>query len=168
MNIKLLFGVLFCMGIFSSNAQSTVSSGSYNLLLKTMLDHSVEEINVDEALRRPDAVFLDARSFDEYAVSHIPASKWVGFEEFDIEKVEELDKNAPIIVYCSIGYRSEKITKQLVEAGFTNVFNLYGGIFEWVNRSYPIVDSYGNPTDQIHAYNRKWGVWLSRGDKIYQ
>ncbi|MCX2745716.1 rhodanese-like domain-containing protein [Mangrovivirga sp. M17] len=168
MKSKILIGLIFFMGIFSSNAQSNVSSGSYNLLLKTMLDHSVEEINVDEALRRPDAVFLDTRSFDEYAVSHIPASKWIGFEEFDIEKVSDLEKSTPIIVYCSIGYRSEKITEKLVEAGFTNIYNLYGGIFEWVNRSYPIVDSYGNPTDQIHAYSRKWGVWLSKGEKIYQ
>ncbi|NMM50637.1 rhodanese-like domain-containing protein [Flammeovirgaceae bacterium KN852] len=156
------------MGIFSSNAQSEVQSTSFNFLLKTMLEHSVEEINADEALRRPDALFLDTRTFDEFAVSHIPASNWVGYEEFELEKLEDVNKETTIIVYCSIGYRSEKITEKLVEAGFTNVYNLYGGIFEWVNRSYPIVDSYGNPTEQIHAYNRKWGVWLSRGEKIYQ
>jgi len=33
-------------------------------------------------------------------------------------------------VYCSLGIRSEVIAKKLKKAGYTNVFNLYGGIFE--------------------------------------
>jgi rhodanese-related sulfurtransferase len=44
-------------------------------------------------------------------------------------------------VYCSIGKRSDEITKMLGEAGFTNARNLYGGIFEWVNQGHPVFNS---------------------------
>ncbi|MFQ5334631.1 MAG: rhodanese-like domain-containing protein, partial [Flavobacteriales bacterium] len=71
-----------------------------------------------------------------------------------------------VIVYCSVGYRSEKIAEKLAGMGFGQVFNLYGGIFEWVNRGYPVYDEHGQ-TDNVHAYNHNWGLWLHKGNKVY-
>ena len=48
-------------------------------------------------------------------------------------KVEDIARESTIVVYCSVGYRSEKIAEELDKLGFTNVSNLYGGIFEWIN-----------------------------------
>jgi rhodanese-related sulfurtransferase len=48
-----------------------------------------------------------------------------------------------------VGYRSEKVTEKLQKAGFTQVSNLYGGIFEWVNQGYPIVNQSGATSDVI-------------------
>ena len=39
-----------------------------------------------------------------------------------------------IIVYCSIGVRSEDIGEKLKELGYTKILNLYGGIFDWKNK----------------------------------
>ena len=50
-------------------------------------------------------------------------------------------KSDTIVLYCSIGYRSEKIGEKLVEMGYGHVFNLYGGIFEWVNRDLPVYNA---------------------------
>ena len=44
-------------------------------------------------------------------------------------------------MYCSIGKRSEKVTQKLKKAGYNNVSNLYGGIFEWVNQGNEVVDT---------------------------
>jgi len=55
----------------------------------------------------------------------------------------------------------------LEQAGFANVSNLYGGIFEWVNQGNPIVNEKGKVTETIHAYNEAWGVWLTKGVKVY-
>ena len=79
----------------------------------------------------------------------------------------DLPKDTPIIVYCSVGFRSEKTTEHLLALGFTNVKNLYGGIFEWSNAGQPMVDSNENSTTKIHAYNKKWGTWINRGEKVY-
>ena len=78
-----------------------------------------------------------------------------------------ISKDATIIVYCSVGYRSEKITKKLNKMGYKNVSNLYGGIFEWVNQGHKVYDDKNNNTLKVHTYNKRWSKWLRRGVKIY-
>ena len=81
------------------------------------------------------------------------------YDNFKIKSVSKLDKNATIVVYCSVGYRSGKIGKKLREAGFTSVFNLYGGLFDWANNGNPIYSKKG-VVKKVHPYNAKWGKWL--------
>lgn len=144
-----------------------VSSLKYNILLQALLDHSVNEISVVEVVDKPDVLLLDARSKNEYEVSHIKNAVWVGYEEFSARKVQDIDRQKEIVVYCSVGYRSEKIAEKLVKFGYSNVSNLYGGIFEWVNEDNDIANESGEVTTKIHAYNKQWGIWLSKGDKVY-
>jgi rhodanese-related sulfurtransferase len=144
-----------------------VQSGAYNLMLKTALSHSVTEISVDSLQQVQDSVILlDARSPEEYKVSHIANAQFVGYENFDSLAVAKLYRNRPVVVYCAVGYRSEKISEKLEEMGFTNVSNLYGGIFEWKNRGNTVVNETG-PTEKVHAYNKTWGIWLRKGEKVY-
>lgn len=113
------------------------------------------------------ALLLDTREREEYQVSHIQGAKWVGYETFDMEKLSELPKDQPIIVYCSIGARSQEIGRLLQKEGFEEVYNLYGGIFHWVNEGLPLFDPDSQPTHRIHTYDRKWGRWVTRGEKVY-
>ena len=46
--------------------------------------------------------------------------------------------------------------------------NLRGGIFDWVNMGYPVYDKEGNETQKIHAYDKSWGKWLIKGEKVYE
>jgi rhodanese-related sulfurtransferase len=164
-NLIGLFYTGFVLLPFLSNAQ--VNNASFNLTLKALLSHSVNEISVKNAVTRYDAVFLDAREKEEFDVSHIKSAKHVGYKDFDLARVKNIKKSDPIIVYCSVGYRSEKIGEQLIANGYTNVSNLYGGIFEWVNEGYLVFDSSGNATPKVHAYDQAWGIWLSQGEKVY-
>jgi rhodanese-related sulfurtransferase len=137
-------------------------------MLKTTLSHSVNEISVDSLKQIKDSVLLlDARTPREYEVSHIKDALFVSYENFDSTAVAELDKEKSIVVYCSVGYRSEKITEKLKKMRFTNIANLYGGIFEWKNQGNQVVNA-GGPTDKVHAYNKTWGVWLNEGTKVYK
>jgi len=145
-----------------------VNSGAYQLMLKTLLDHSVPEISVDSAAtQQGEVIFLDAREPSEYEVSHIDGSKLVGYDHFDMTSVEDIPKDQPIVVYCSVGYRSEKISEQLIAAGYQDVHNMYGGLFEWKNNNKDVVDQSGKTTQKVHAFNRAWGVWLKKGKKVY-
>ncbi|MFI5134999.1 MAG: rhodanese-like domain-containing protein [Chitinophagales bacterium] len=144
-----------------------VSDPAFNLMLKTLLKHDVPEISVKEAVTRYNAVFLDARQKVEYDVSHIHGAHYVGYDDFDSARVKNLRKDFPVIVYCSVGYRSEKITEKLQQLGFTDIHNLYGGIFEWVNEGYKVYDDSGKETDKVHAYDHAWGIWLKKGEKVY-
>lgn len=143
-----------------------VSSSAYSIMLETLLSHSVDEITVKEAKQLQNVVFLDARERKEYTISHIKNAIWIGYDTFNLQSLSKTPKNKTIIVYCSVGYRSEKISEQLLKNGYTSVKNLYGGIFEWANEGLPVYNQKG-PTKAVHAYDRTWGIWLLKGEKIY-
>ena len=139
-------------------------------LLNRYNNHDVPYISVQElAMPKTNAIIFDAREFEEYQVSRITNSIFVGYNTFDINQatLPLIDKHQAIVVYCSLGIRSEKIAQHLQNAGYTNVYNLYGGIFEWKNADFPIVDSDGCPTENVHAYSEAWSKWLLKGTKVY-
>ncbi len=111
---------------------------------------------------------LDTREKEEYQVSHIPGSSWVGYESFAPKRVKAFEESDTIVVYCSVGYRSEKIGEKLRAMGYKNVYNLYGGIFEWKNEGNTVVDQSGMNTEKVHTYNEDWSVWLEKGEKVYE
>jgi rhodanese-related sulfurtransferase len=162
--ILLYFLVLSCF----TAAFGQITSGAYRAVLKTLYKKDVPLISCEEASKLTSARFLDTRAYPEFKVSHISEAQWVGYEAFSLDKVKNLDKGTPIVVYCSVGVRSEKIGRQLIEAGFTHVQNLYGSLFEWVNQGYPVVDMTGQPTQKVHAYSPAWGMWLNKGEKVYE
>lgn len=158
----LIFIPLFMFG------QKKVESKAFDLLLSGMLKKDIPILSVDELNRDSLANYqlVDSREQAEYQVSHLPNATWVGFEDFDLSRVAELNKNKPVLVYCSIGVRSEKIGRKLKEAGFKEVYNLYGGIFEWFNQKQNAVDSTGT-TGKIHGYSKVWSIWLNQGEIVY-
>lgn len=163
--LALLSVVLFLWGRHL-RAPIHVSDKAYDLLLSTLLSHSVPEVSIDTLMSK-NFHLLDARTYREFEVSHIPGATWVGYEEFSLERVVGIDRQAAVAVYCSVGYRSERIAERMQKQGYANVVNIYGGIFEWVNANHPVVTVEGSRTDNIHAYSRFWGVWLNRGTRIY-
>jgi rhodanese-related sulfurtransferase len=127
------------------------------------LSYSIPVIGVKDAYLKKDQVYyLDAREKEEYDVSHIQNAKWVGYEDFTLERVGQIPRQAQIIVYCSIGYRSEKIGEKLVKAGFKQVKNLYGSLFEWINAGYPVVDNQSKVVQNIHTYDQSWSRWVTQ------
>jgi rhodanese-related sulfurtransferase len=124
------------------------------------LNFSVKTISPAEAANIPNAVFLDAREREEYDVSHLPNALFIGYKQFKTDVVAHLDKNIPIVVYCSIGYRSEKIGERLQKLGFKHVHNLYGSIFEWVNTGRKVVTTQGDTTQRVHTFNKAWSRWI--------
>jgi rhodanese-related sulfurtransferase len=158
-SVLLLLAAATCFG--------QVKNAAYRSMLRTLLSHSVPEVTVPQVAADSAALLLDAREPQEFAVSHLAQAREVGYDHFNLASVADVPKDRRIVVYCSVGYRSEKVTEQLRAAGFTNVANLYGGIFEWVNQGHPVVDAEGKPTERVHAYSRSWGVWLRRGKRVY-
>lgn len=104
-------------------------------------------------------LILDARSQEEYAVSHIKLAQWIDSTHQAIPVLSEVPLDTPIVVYCSIGYRSAKIAQQLSLAGYQNVFNLSGGIFQWANKGKPIFKD-NHQVETVHPYNFIWGKLL--------
>ena len=149
--------------ITTACAQDTIDKS-----LRRLNEETVPYIN-GEALKIKEVTLLDTRKKEEYNVSHLSGAIWVGHTGFKIDSVLKLipNKNKTVVVYCSIGVRSEDVGEKMMKAGFTNVKNLYGGIFEWKNKGYPVYNLQGRETDSVHAYSKKWGKLLTNAVKVY-
>jgi rhodanese-related sulfurtransferase len=158
--------LLILMFFLSSNGLLFGQSRAYKTLLHTYYDKDFPVVYPDQKELLGKAVFLDSREPEEFAVSHLHKARFVGYKTFDLSTVSDIPKTQPIVVYCSIGARSQDIGKKLVAAGFLEVYNLYGGIFHWVNQGHPVFAADG-VTERVHAYSRTWGIWLTQGVKVY-
>ena len=166
--MKTFFTFLVCL-LFSG---IMVGQKPLDELLKKYNTHSVPYISVDELrmFQMNDTVtILDAREPEEFEVSHLKSAINVGYNNFSLDEkqLKKLNKNIPVIVYCSVGIRSEKIAEELKNTGFATVKNLYGGIFEWKNKGYPVVDTSGVETENIHTFSKIWSKYLHSGNPVY-
>ena len=163
--MKNLFHILislFCL--CAMRGQSDIDQA-----LRKFNNKSVPYITAENLRRNTPFLLLDTREKEEFEVSHLAKAVWVGNRNPDVDKITSIvpNKNKPIVVYCSIGVRSEKVGEKLLKKGYTEVYNLYGGIFEWKNKGFPVYDSIGQETDRVHAYNRHWGKMLNNATKVY-
>jgi len=160
--------VLFC--IFAILSFVGFSQETLSELLTIHNTKGIPYITAQElAMPKTKAIILDARELEEYNVSHIKEAIFVGYNSFQIDLVKNKlpNKNETMVVYCSLGIRSESIANKLKKAGYNNVFNLYGGIFEWKNNNFKVYNSEGKETDNIHAFSKEWSKWLLKGNKVY-
>ncbi len=149
----------------------TTGNAAFDTELSQLLSFSVPLMSVSELEKKLEKVNLfDVREEVEYNISHIPGAIHVGFEKFDPAVFKEIKKDESVVLYCSVGYRSEKIGERLKKMGFTNVFNLYGSIFEWANKGLSLENSNGKSTLEIHTYNKEWSKWVDNPaiEKIWQ
>lgn len=112
-------------------------------------------------------VFLDARSKEEFSVSHIPGARYAGYDDFDLSVCDGVNRDSQVVVYCAVGYRSARIAEKLQHLGFTRVMNLWGGIFHWANEGRPLEGPSG-ATARIHPYSGAWEKWIYRGIPAYE
>ncbi len=94
----------------------------------------MNEITPQELKQRLDAgpgpVLVDVRQDWETKLCRLPNAVHIPIEEIEL-RVEELDPNDEIVVYCHQGVRSAAVAEYLRGLGFTKVRNLMGGLDYW-------------------------------------
>jgi rhodanese-related sulfurtransferase len=111
--------------------------------------------------QRPPPVLLDVRTKEEWDVSQLPGARRVDPNASVEEVISGMSKDTPIVTYCAVGYRSGALATKLREAGFTDVQNLEGSIFQWANQHRSLVRDDGKPVTTVHPYSSLWGRLLS-------
>lgn len=161
--LKISLLLLFCA--FPGYGQGSIAE-----TLEKFNEESVPYITVHALAEAKNLMVLDAWEKKEFHISHLEHAVWVGYTDFDPKRVlnKIKDKNTALVVYCSVGVRSENIAEKLIALGYTDVKNLYGGIFEWKNQGHPVFDTMGKKTPKVHAYSKQWGKLLTKGDKVYE
>lgn len=160
-SILLLYCFLFSIALF---AQSPIDQ-----LLTKYNKETVPYIKIEAFKKLSNPIVLDTREQKEFDVSHIKTAECVGYDYFNAKKIAAKHKNPndTIVVYCSVGIRSETVGTKLKKLGYKNVFNLYGGIFEWKNKAQEVVDNNQIATEKVHAFSKEWSNYLLKGKKIY-
>ncbi|WP_235283751.1 MULTISPECIES: rhodanese-like domain-containing protein [unclassified Methanosarcina] len=111
-----------------------------------------ETVNVDEArelIEMGDIFVLDVRTPAEFNESHIEGATLIPVtnsggsnlspDQLLEARISEVPKGKKILVYCRSGRRSADASQILVDASYTGVYNMGGGINEWIAAGYPVV-----------------------------
>ena len=98
------------------------------------------EISVEEAVDRRDAgaFILDVRQPEEWNEFHVPDSTLIPLGEL-ASRVDELPKDQEIVIVCRSGNRSAQGRDVLLDAGFTQVTSMAGGLTQWRAAGYPTI-----------------------------
>lgn len=113
----ILFAILF----------STLTYGQ-----KSRSSQVIEPGRFEQLISVDDVQLIDVRTPEEYNQGYIKGAENIDFlAEGFLSGFDSLNKKEPVFIYCRSGNRSAKASKQLVEAGFTKVFDLQGGYEAW-------------------------------------
>ena len=123
-----LFSLLFISFLFLS-CQGQATKPVQTLDVKTYADKL-------KNTEKPQ--LLDVRTPEEFGVEHLENADNVNGNSPDFAtKAAQYDKSKPIFVYCKVGGRSAQAADKLVAMGFTEVYNLEGGIMKWTTAGMP-------------------------------
>jgi rhodanese-related sulfurtransferase len=97
---------------------------------------------IEENKNNPDFVIIDSRRQSKYSVAHIENAMNIYLNTSDIDSFRSalsgLDKNRTYLTYCPTGCGSD--AKEMKSLGFTKVYNMQGGINQWIAEGLPVVE----------------------------
>jgi len=104
------------------------------------IDLSVSEFS--SKVTEAGIITLDVRTPGEFNEGHIEGAQLIDFQSGNFEsEIATLDKSKTYAVYCRSGSRSGQAVKIMSDAGFTNLYNLNGGVIDWANAGLPLVNN---------------------------
>ncbi len=133
--------------IFEFLEQQYILVGAWLFVLFLLLKHEsrkggvpVSPQELSNLVNKQEGVVLDIRDSKEFRSGHITEAINIPFNDL-ANKMSEINayKEKPVIVVCKMGQTAGGVTKQLKEAGFTQVYKLTGGMGEWSASSLPVV-----------------------------
>jgi molybdopterin/thiamine biosynthesis adenylyltransferase/rhodanese-related sulfurtransferase len=108
-------------------------------------EEAIPTMSAPELKRKMDACepfeLIDVREPFEYEIARIDGAKLIPLGEI-AERVDELERERPIVVHCHSGQRSAQAVRLLQQRGFSNLYNLEGGIDAWSDQIDPSVPKY--------------------------
>ena len=87
--------------------------------------------------KRNDLYLLDVRTPGEFQQARLQGAHLIPIDQF-VKRLAEVPKERAILVYCAVGSRSAQVVNYLARQGYTEIYNLYGGIYSWQQTGYPV------------------------------
>lgn len=79
---------------------------------------------------------LDVRTADEFRSGYIPGAVNISLQDLP-QKLKRVSTKKPVIIYCRSGNRSAHAARMLLQAGYTDIYDL-GGIIDWQRQGLPV------------------------------
>jgi len=100
---------------------------------------NVNEEQFAELMEKEAAFVLDVRTPNEWDGGFINGAHFMNYYDEDFkERLAKLNKDVPVLVYCKVGGRSGSAMDMMKGMGFTEVYNLSGGIDAWASQGMPL------------------------------
>ena len=118
---------------FSCNSTSTQAQAESTELQEAVVTKNVSAEEFQKLItNRTNAIILDVRTPNEVAQGIIKNAVKIDFYDKNFQaELDKLDKSKPVLIYCRSGRRSGIAMSTLRDLGFSEVYNLQGGIIEW-------------------------------------
>jgi phage shock protein E len=101
----------------------------------------VDPVEFSEVIAQPGVIILDVRTPEEFNAGHIPNAININVAASNFSsEVSKLDKNATVAVYCRSANRSAVATNEMADLGFTDMYDMQGGIIDWEAAGGPVVN----------------------------
>lgn len=86
-----------------------------------------------------DFVILDVRTPAEHAAGRIPGAVLLDYNDPSFrDGLAKLDPSKTYLVHCAVGGRSAKALSVMKAAGFSNAYNMLGGMAAWAGQGLPV------------------------------
>lgn len=110
--------------VITADEQRALDSSAY---------HLISSEDAEDLIDKGGVTILDVRSPQEYGDGHLRESLNLRYDSFETlpAELEDLDRDAPVLAYCRTSNRARKTCAQLINNGFTNVYNMDKGILDW-------------------------------------
>ena len=133
-----LIVALFSVVGFSSCTR-TESKPQQELLAQGNIASDISPQKFKELSTKNKGEIIDVRTPEEFQSGRIPEAKNINFNEGDFKtKIAELDPSKPVYLYCRSGRRSGLAMDMMQEMGFSEVYNLSGGVLAWSEADLPL------------------------------
>lgn len=100
------------------------------------------DVSIQEAIelmeQKTDLVILDVRTVGEFDDGHIEDAINIPVDEL-AGRLEELNEDDELLVYCRTGNRSGSAVTILSDAGYTKIYHMHEGISVWIQQGHPVV-----------------------------
>jgi rhodanese-related sulfurtransferase len=159
---------LLCLIASHTCSASSAADKQLNSRIDTLYEaiaskvDDVPTVSANALLRQKTAtIFVDVREPRERAVSRIPGA-------ISLEQLPAIYRTnpRPVVVYCTIGYRSGLSTRELRAKGIP-ASNLRGGILAWIANGGQLIDAKQKQTHRVHVYAKNWAAVPENYSAVY-
>lgn len=124
--------IVLLVGVLLAGATMAIKKGNSDNMEGTKVTYqSIKAAQAKEIMDTEEVIILDVRTPQEYEEGHIEGALLVpDYELISAAETKLPDKDAKILVYCRSGNRSRSAAKELIDMGYTQVYD-FGGIMSW-------------------------------------